>query len=185
MDAPCPFSLRLWFASHSSRSNNHRGTPRRLPRSKLLQMQTRLDSKRNTPPARPKEPTRYFFTAFLAWATAQTRKSPTESAIAIKKHSPIDDFPSARSKIPASIGCVYLLLTISAYDWAGWTATHRTPIARSADWPCGFGAPLPISARKLPCKRSFAIGVRWCSTFRRKSPWKAPHRLLAAAEEAD
>jgi hypothetical protein len=41
---------------------------------------------------------------------------PTESAIAIKKHFPIDDFLPVRAKIAASISRVDLLLTISAYD---------------------------------------------------------------------
>ena len=45
-------------------------------------------------------------------------QTPTEIAIAIKKHFPIEDFSAVRSKTPASIGRIYLLLTILAYAWA-------------------------------------------------------------------
>jgi hypothetical protein len=72
--------------------------------------------KRNTPPARPKKPTGNFFMAFLAWAAATRGQTPTEIAIAIKKHFPFEDFAPVRSKILASTGRIYLLLTISAYD---------------------------------------------------------------------
>jgi hypothetical protein len=80
-----------------------------------LQKQTRLDSNATPHPlglgAYPQ-----FLYGIFSLSDGADAQTPTENVIAIKKHFPIDDFRPTRSKIPASIGRVYLLLTISAYD---------------------------------------------------------------------
>jgi hypothetical protein len=58
---------------------------------------------------------RQFLYGIFSFRNEVHAQTPTESAIAIKKHFPIEDFPPLQSKLPAATGHVYFLLTISAY----------------------------------------------------------------------
>jgi hypothetical protein len=78
-------------------------------------MQTRLDSNATPHPLGFAAYRQFLYGIFSLGGSARGQ-TPTEIAIAIKKHFPTEDFPPVRSKILASTGRVYLLLTISAYD---------------------------------------------------------------------
>ena len=107
-----------------------------------------------------------------------------KTVIAIKKLSVTKALRRGTSRIPAFGRSRLLSVNHLGLRLDRWTPTHRTRTVHSVAWPCGLGAPVPISAHNPRYKRLFATGAEWCSTFRRKRPWKAPHLFLVAAENS-